>query len=103
MVKPSQRKEMAQAVVAEKGIGIRMACIAFSVSESCYRYQAKLVSENSDIANWLIYLTEKETDWGFGLCFDYLRNVKGYRWNHKRVYRIYCELALNLRITPADD
>ena len=30
----------------------------------------------------------------------YLRNVKGYRWNHKRVYRIYRELELNLRIRP---
>ena len=30
----------------------------------------------------------------------YLRNVKGYRWNHKRVYRIYRELELNLRIKP---
>jgi putative transposase len=37
---------------------------------------------------------------GFGLCFLYLRNVKGYRWNHKRVYRIYRELELNLRIKP---
>jgi putative transposase len=26
--------------------------------------------------------------------------VKGYRWNHKRVYRIYRELELNLRIKP---
>ena len=38
--------------------------------------------------------------WGFGLCFLYLRNVKGFKWNHKRVYRIYRELELNLRIKP---
>jgi putative transposase len=29
-----------------------------------------------------------------------LKNVKGYPWNHKRAYRIYCELELNLRIKP---
>src|SRR5690606_32903014 len=37
---------------------------------------------------------------GFGLCFSYLRHVESCCWNHKRVYRIYCELALNLRIKP---
>ena len=30
--------------------------------------------------------------------FIYLRNNKGFVWNHKRVYRIYRELELNLRI-----
>lgn len=98
MVRPSQRKEMAQTVVAAKRISIRMACAAFGVSESCYRYQPKLTSENDEIADWLVRLTGMHSDWGFGLCFDYLRNVQGYSWNHKRVYRIYCELALNLRI-----
>ena len=29
-----------------------------------------------------------------------LRNVKKYPWNHKRIYRIYRELKLNLRIKP---
>ena len=38
--------------------------------------------------------------WGFGLCYLYLRNVKGFGWNHKRVYRIYRELELNMRIKP---
>jgi len=34
------------------------------------------------------------------LYFLYLRNVKGFAWNHKRVYRTYRELELNLRIKP---
>ena len=91
---------MAQQAVSDYAVSIRLACQAFSISETCYRYQAVLASENGTIADRLIDLTEKESDWGFGLCFHYLRNVKGFQWNHKRVYRIYCELALNLRIKP---
>ena len=91
---------MAKAVVEKRFICIRLACKAFSISETCYRYQAKLSDENTEIANWLIHLTHNHHNWGFGLCFLYLRNVKRFKWNHKRVYRIYCELELNLRIKP---
>ena len=28
----------------------------------------------------------------------YLRDMKGFKWNHKLIYRIYQELELNLRI-----
>ncbi|WP_160232078.1 IS3 family transposase [Acinetobacter indicus] len=73
---------------------------AFGISETCYRYQAKLSDDNALIAEQLIELTEENSDWGFGLCFSYLRHVESCCWNHKRVYRIYCELALNLRIKP---
>ena len=45
------------------------------------------------IANWLLRLTDNNRTWGFGLCYLYLRNVKGFQWNHKRVYRIYRELV----------
>lgn len=45
-------------------------------------------------------LTTAYRSWGFGLCFLHLRNVKGKPWNHKRVYRIYRALELNLRIKP---
>ena len=52
------------------------------------------------IEDWLLGLTSSKRAWGFGLCFLYLRNLKGFDWNHKRVYRIYCELELNLRTQP---
>ncbi len=100
MVKPSLRKEMAQHAVSEHGIAITQACAAFKVSPTCYRYQGKQSTENARIADWLVALTQGQPNWGFGLCFLYLRNVKGFPWNHKRVYRIYVELALNLRIKP---
>ncbi len=100
MVKPSRRKEMAKQTVDEKGVSIRLACKAFGISETCYRYQPVLSDENACIADWLLRLTTTYRTWGFGLCFLYLRNVKGFGWNHKRVYRIYTELELNLRIKP---
>lgn len=100
MVRPSRRREMAVKAVEERGISIRMACEIFMVSETCYRYVGKQNQENELIANWLLRLTDNNRIWGFGLCYLYLRNVKGFHWNHKRVYRIYRELELNLRIKP---
>ena len=100
MTRPSQRREMAEKAVAERGVSIALACRAFGVSETCYRYSPKLDEENERIADLLVGLTQARRSWGFGLCFLHLRNVRGHTWNHKRVYRIYCELALNLRIKP---
>jgi len=100
VVKPSRRRELAREAVAQRGISIRLACDTYGISETCYRYQAKLNDENAEIADWLIRLTHHQRNWGFGLCFLYLRNVQGFPWNHKRVYRIYRELELNLRIKP---
>lgn len=91
---------MARWAVKDKAVSIRRACRLFAVSERCYRYRARLSLANERIADWLIRLTDNQRNWGFGLCFLYLRNVKGYRWNHKRVYRIYRALELNLRIKP---
>lgn len=91
---------MARSAVAKLGIAIRLACEIYTVSQTCYRYEAKRNAENEVIGHWLIRLTDNRRNWGFGLCYLYLRNVKGFVWNHKRVYRIYRELELNLRIKP---
>ena len=87
-------------VVAVHGVSVALACRTFQISETCYRYSQTLSTENEEIADWLERLTANKRNWGFGLCFLYLRNVQGYGWNHKRVYRIYCELELNLGIKP---
>lgn len=100
MVKPSQRKVIARWAVQDKSVSIVLACTTFGISETCYRYRPMRSDENEEIADWLLRLTACHKRWGFGLCFLYLRNVKGFGWNHKRVYRIYRELELNLRIKP---
>jgi putative transposase len=91
---------MATWAVKSKGRSIRRACGLFGVSQTCYRYEPKRSGENERIADWLLRLTHNQRNWGFGLCYLFLRNVKGFVWNHKRVYRIYRRLELNLRIKP---
>ncbi len=100
-MKASQRKKLAKELHATSGnYSIRLVCKVCSISEGCFRYKAKLSNENELLKSELLQLSEQEVRWGFGLCFLYLRNTCGYPWNHKRVYRIYKELELNLRIKP---
>ncbi len=91
---------MAERAVRDRGVSIRLACEIFRVSQSCYRYAPRGRAENDEVAQWLLRLTDNHRNWGVGLCYLYLRNVKGFGWSHKRVYRIYRALELNLRIKP---
>lgn len=91
---------MAKIAVLHSGLSVRQACDIFRVSVCCYRYERKLSNDNARIAELLLGLAQSQRNWGFGLCFLCLRNVKGYGWNHKRVYCVYRELELNLRIKP---
>jgi putative transposase len=74
--------------------------VAIKVSESCYRYESKPNNESEEIANWLTRLTDHHRNWGFGLRYLYMRNVKSFGWNHKWMYRIHREMGPNLRVEP---
>lgn len=46
---------MAQRTV-ENGVSIRLACLEFCITQTCYRYQEKQSAENVEIASHLIRL-----------------------------------------------
>lgn len=77
MVTASERKMLAKEVVKQNRITVSQAYRTFFVSETCYRYEPILISENQIIEAHLIELTQRQRNWGLGLCFLYLRNVKG--------------------------
>ena len=69
-----------------------------NLSRSVYRYQA-IKPDDQALEQELLKLAEWKPRWGFGKMADYLKQ-QGQRWNHKRIYRVYCQLALNLRVKP---
>jgi putative transposase len=93
------RREMAIQAVKEGKATIKIACQVFSISESTYRYELKEKTkpEVQEITDLLLKLTNENPHWGFTLCYRHLREVEGRMWNHKRIYRIYRHLELNLR------
>ena len=90
---------MAVNAVVHRGVSIALACRTFSISESCYRYERMLSDENAEIAQWLVKLTSNRRTWGFGLCFLYLRNVKGFVWNITRQGMFTCPRGAQARVS----
>lgn len=52
--------------------------------------------KDEEIIDALSGLIAKHPSIGFWMCFYRLRHL-GYQWNHKRVYRVYTALKLNIR------
>lgn len=89
---------MAKYVVDERGLSERQACRTVSLNRCTYRYQARRPTDQ-EIVQELQHLTESQPRWGCKKMAQYLRN-QGHGWNHKRIHRVYCEMALNLHRKP---
>ena len=76
-------------------LSLRQACVLFSISTSVYYYKIKR-KDDSEIIEQLSALSEVHQQWGFWMMYHRLRKMH-YRWNHKRVYRVYSLMRLNLR------
>lgn len=77
------------------GVSIRQGCQAASLPRSTYRYERR-ERDDSGVITALSELVEQKPGIGFWQAFDRLRRA-GHSWNHKRVYRIYTAMQLNIR------
>ncbi len=62
---------------------------------SYYRKPVDKAIKDAPVIDALNTIVAKHGHWGFGLCFDRLRN-QGYPWNHKKVWRVYKDMKLNM-------
>lgn len=86
---------LAQFMIEEHGVSQRQACKALGMPRSTVQYHPKAKNDTEVIAQ-LEKLIEKHPAIGFWQSYFRLRR-KGFAWNHKRVYRIYTSLKLNIR------
>lgn len=81
----------------EHKLSIRKACSCVGLNRSLwYRPVIDWVERDRSVAEALSELAQKKPGLGFWKLYRRLRRL-GHRWNHKRVYRVYCLLKLNIR------
>jgi len=82
-------------LVTDEKLSNRKACKLMGISRTTCQYKAK-PKDDAALQNALTTLTTKHVAIGYWQCCYRLWN-KGYRWNHKRIYRVYTDMKLNIR------
>jgi len=82
-------------LVTDEKLSKRKACKLMGISRTTCQYKAK-PKDDAALQNALTTLTTKHVAIGYWQCCYRLWN-KGYRWNHKRIYRVYTDMKLNIR------
>ncbi len=89
------KREAVRSLVTEEQLSNRKACKLIGISRTTYQYKAK-PKDDSELQRALTALTDKHAAIGYWQCCYRLWN-KGYSWNHKRIYRVYTDMKLNIR------
>lgn len=82
-------------MITEHGISQRQACKVVSLPRSTQQYKRK-PKQDEPVIDQLKELVDKHPSIGFWQSYYRIRR-KGYNWNHKKVYRVYTEMKLNIR------
>lgn len=86
---------LVQFMIEEHGVSQRQACQALSVPRSSYQY-TPTSKNDTPLIQELEGLVSRHPAIGFWQSYYRIRR-KGFIWNHKRVYRVYTALHLNIR------
>lgn len=82
-------------MVKDHGVSIRQGCKTVGLPRSSYSYE-RVKKDDDGLIDVLQKLVEKHPGIGFWQCYHRMRG-RGFTYNHKRVYRVYTKLGLNIR------
>ncbi len=93
---------MIDKVKGKRSASARRTCVVLGFRRQTYhrRRQGWRPEEvDAVVAGLLRQITKRFVCWGFWMVFHYLRR-QNHAWNHKRVYRVWKEQGLHLRLKP---
>jgi len=82
-------------MIKEHDVSQRQACKAVSLPRSTKRYCQRSKADE-EVIDQLQQLIEKHPSIGFWQSYYRIRR-KGFMWNHKKIYRVYTDMKLNIR------
>lgn len=75
---------------------MQRACRVVAISRAAYyRNPQDRALRDAPVVDALNAVVAKHGRWGFWKCHDRLK-LDGHAWNHKRTWRVYCAMKLNL-------
>lgn len=80
--------------ISKHSASLRAACKLFNISRQGYAYKAKIADDY--YINILKKLAHQYPRYGYWKLYHLMRN-QGHKVNHKRIYRLYTELKLQMR------
>jgi putative transposase len=102
MAGPGRQEEMIDSFKERSGGSVRRSCRVLGLRRQTYyrRKQGFRIEERDKEGIEMLHrVTKRFIAWGFWMVFYYLRN-NGHTWNHKRVYRVWKQEELHLRLPP---